>query len=791
MLQRRKPKLHGHGPAAERVGETLDLDTRPFHIRLAEAAQEAPVAATLLVGGAAMMVAVPFFSDIVLPAGLAFTGWVLTRPSKLPFDLPERSGRKDPNNLHPFTNKPTIAAGRDYLGTERFTRVQIWQEMKKSVQHRWFPGTTGAGKSDSTLSICVANAIAQGSGCILVDGKGSPDFYTKVLSMLHQAGLEDQLLVLNFLGGGSNTTNPFAQASPDMIREIMVGQLSEPGGENKIFFARAVALLGILAPILKWVSDHKGICVDLERIRDALELPNIVRIARHLEIKFHYDLTGQDEIISLDGIPNQYIRAVRSYLGGSGGFDLNKPAESQKTDEPSKQHSFIEMQFIHVFTSWLVSLGHVFRVPTGDVDMFDVVMNRRFLVVLLPSLKSSTETTQGLGKYVVAMLKATMGLVLGGEIEGDYADVVENLPSNAQSAYKVFFDEVGAYATNGMDNMLAMARQLNIEFDLGLQEIGSLKAALKDRVSAVLGNPNTTVGMRLQDPDTGDQVQRIGGKARVAQVTQQTASKDLLNTFREPEAASIQTADRFNWLDLRDLKEGQAIISYGNRLIHANLAYFQAPKPEQSRINRLLMIEPPASATVLRHARQVEEIRMAIMAGPEDPAEPAPLSDTLLGLLNTFAGELAARKTLREAAMSAVLSCPDLAGEQPEPIEPDEEPAAAVDQVHPAHQQVPEDHAFSKLLRMACSEEMALAEFPDTGRLPEAQNAQAEEYTRIERFAGRRADSAKAAARQAIGGIAEAIGHPTPRPERISSFKLLSLIDQMTAVLEGKSSTTR
>ncbi|MGD0104499.1 MAG: TraM recognition domain-containing protein [Rhodopila sp.] len=715
---------------------------------------------------------------MILPTGLAFAAWVLTRPVRLPLHVPERSGLQDQNDLDPETRRPRKAQGRDYLGRERFTRRQIWQSMTASVQHRLLPGTTGAGKTESMISIAVANAIAQGSGCIFVDGKGDPEVHTRILALAHQAGREDDVQVLSFLGGDSNTTNPFADASADMIREILVGQLNEAGGEGSsaMFFGRAVAFLGTVAPILRWIGDTKGIRIDLERIRDAMELSNIVRIAQHREIKFRYGVTSTDEIISLDGCPREYIRGIENYLGDTGGFDLEMPLKGQKSDEPVKQHSYIAMQFTEVFTQWLISLGHIFRVPHGDVDMFDVVLNRRILVVLLPSLKNSDQTTRGLGKYLVAMLKATMGLVLGGNLEGDYADIIENLPSKAPSAFKTVFDEVGAYATNGMDKMLAMARKLNIEFNLGIQETASVKAALGLKAAAVLGNPNTVIAMRLQEPDTGEMIEKIGGEARVAQISQQPSSRDPLGTFQPAEAASILPTRRYNWLDLRDLKEGQAVLSYGNTLVHANLFYCPGPIPAEIRIQRLLMLQPPEPLDVLRHARQVEKTRLALLAGPAEPVAEQPLSETLLAVLDAFAAQLATGQEPHRAAMAAVLACPDI---------PDETEAPATDAAAAGHGP-PADHAFSELLRTASHDTVPPGDFPDPGRLPEADQSLADELAAIEHAGGRRGEAAKQAARQAIGAIRVALGQPQPKPERISTHKLLGLIDQLIAALEDQ-----
>ena len=103
-----------------------------------------------------------------------------------------------------------------------------------------------------------------------------------------------------------------------------------------------------------------------------------------------------------------------------------------------------------------------------------------------------------------------------------------------------------------------------------------------EKISAVLGNPNTTVAMRLQDPNTGKFVEDVAGRAQVAHIAQREIANDISGGFRPPRQASIQSTNRINWLDLRDLKEGQSIIHYGNRRIHANCAFFRSKPPTDS-----------------------------------------------------------------------------------------------------------------------------------------------------------------------------------------------------------------
>src|SRR6516162_7680075 len=91
-------------------------------------------------------------------------------------------------------------------------------------------GTTGAGKTTAILSL-LANALAQGSGFVLVDGKADRDLFGKVLALARRFGRDDDVRVLNFMVASglkdSHSFNAFATGNADAIRELLASQLGE------------------------------------------------------------------------------------------------------------------------------------------------------------------------------------------------------------------------------------------------------------------------------------------------------------------------------------------------------------------------------------------------------------------------------------------------------------------------------------------------------------------------------------------------------------------------------------
>jgi intracellular multiplication protein IcmO len=109
-------------------------------------------------------------------------------------------------------------------------------------------------------------------------------------------------------------------------------------------------------------------------------------------------VSGETEDIDVSDIPEGVIYPLRAYLGGLPAYDMSLDWNKQKTEEPSKQHGFAVFYFTRTFELLGVSLGHIFKVLQSEVDMRDVVLNRRILVVNLPALESSDDRLAAFGQ---------------------------------------------------------------------------------------------------------------------------------------------------------------------------------------------------------------------------------------------------------------------------------------------------------------------------------------------------------------------------------------------------------
>ena len=514
------------------------------------------------------------------------------------------------------------AEGIIHIGNDYRTQQELWIGDEDGRQHVAVPGTTGAGKTEGLFSL-VSSALTHDSGFIFVDGKADNKLYAKVAALARRYGREDDVLVLNFLVASgakdSNSFNPFAIGNADVIRELLVSQIeaSPTGGQsdgNHVFMGRAVALMGALAPALVWLRDNKGIPIDIERIRFATELQSIVSLSLERQFRRLDVTSGTVDVLPVPDIPEELLYPLRAYLGETGGYDASLPYNQQRSDKPAEQHSYVTMHFSATFQQLAGSLGHIFKCETGDIDMRDVVLNRRILVVNLPTLENSGETTAALGKIVVAALRNMMAQTLGASLEGDYQEIVANKPSMAPMPFPVVLDEVGYYVVPGMDKMLAMGRGLGFMFYLGFQEVAGLRARIGETMYSLLGNANFQVLMRLQEgSETRRYIEQTAGDTNVMQLNAYHQSD--MGGFRDARHAELRRVARVEWNDLRNLIEGEAIIIFGPRRVYAKLFFATAEVDGPMRLNRPVRLLPPRPEQAGQMSRRIEKIVNALDAG--------------------------------------------------------------------------------------------------------------------------------------------------------------------------------
>lgn len=551
---------------------------------------------------------VPAIADICLAvAGLLF--WFgMTRTETLPLKFPMQSDVIDEHEPDPAKpGKFSKAKGIFFLGNEVRSGKEVWLTNSDCRQHFLLLGTTGTGKTESLLGFA-SNAVSWGSGCLFIDGKGDVNTFASFYALARRFGREDDVLVMNYMtgntdvgaGGGvllSNTMNPFSHGASDTLTNMIVSLMDDVGGDGAMWKGRATSMLTGLMRALIWLRDNNRIDLNVGEIRDHMNLKRIIDLA---------DITKPQYA----DLPNHIRANIKSYLLSLPGFQEEKGYKQAQTT--LDQHGYLEMQFTRILGSLADVYGHIFKTPFGEIDMNDVVLNRRLLLIMLPALEKSSDEIANLGKIVVATLRGMMGSTLGSAIEGAWQDIVENRLTKSPSPFIVILDEVGYYMVDGMDLMAAQARSLGFSLVFAGQDLNAMKRISEKVFGSVLGNTRTKVLLGTEDTETMELASKLGGKSLRTHMSGYSGETgEFGKTYSDNMEARIEEVERIHGLDIKAQGPGEAHIMFADKLVRVNMFY---PAPNTTlnprkltlRTNHFITVGHPNVEAILSQQRLPE-----------------------------------------------------------------------------------------------------------------------------------------------------------------------------------------
>lgn len=596
----------GLDESQEMSPQLLLRDTRTVGMRIVDFFKDPVNSSTLLIVFAGAAFFLPIVIEFVTLIAVGIFLYAYTRQSKLPFRMPLRSKAPDFNDPLPGSTKPRLARGICHFGNHRRTNEELWFNNDDMRTHVLIFGSTGSGKTEALVSLAY-NALVQGSGFLYVDGKGDNSLFAKVFSMCRSMGREDDMLLINFMTGArdvvgaqekrlSNTMNPFCTGSSSMLSQLVVS-LMDSGGQSSdgdMWKGRAIVFVEALMKVLVYMRDQGKILLDANTIRNYFELTRLEAIA--MDKMFIRDKL---EPVSLAEAPEVILEPITNYITNLPGYDRSKKGKQAST--VLEQHGFITMQLTKVFGSLADTYGHIMRTNLAEVDLKDVVLNRRILVVLLPALEKSPDELSNLGKVIIASLKAMMAAGLGDQVEGTFKEVVTRKPTNSPTPYMCILDEYGYYAVKGFAVVPAQARSLGFSVIFAGQDLPAFQKASKEEAASIGANTNIKICMKLEDPlETWDFFNKTAGESYVTKVDSfQTNAQSLLNNYMDTRSASSEKRARIDLQDLKDQREGESHIFFKSKIIRARMFYANPTPAERMRLNHFLKVEPPMGRTLI------------------------------------------------------------------------------------------------------------------------------------------------------------------------------------------------
>jgi intracellular multiplication protein IcmO len=594
----------GIDQSQEQIGSALLRDTRTIEQRICDFMKNPSAVAALIMVLASLGFVVSAVADVTFLIGLCLFWIAKTQHFSLPFRMPKRAKCLDYNTPKVGSAKPSMANGIYYFGNDRQTNDELWFNNDDMRTHVLIFGSTGSGKTVALVSIAF-NALVQGSGFIYVDGKGDNSLFATVFSLVRSVGREDDLLLINFMTGArdiigpqerrlSNTMNPFCTGSSSMLSNLVTSLMDsgKGGSGSDMWKGRAIAFVEALMRVLVTARDAGLILLDANTIRNYFPLEKLEEMVDKVLIR------QDQEPASLEGFPSIVLEPITQYVTNLPGYVKGK--KGKQSSQVLEQHGYITMQLTRTFGSLADTYGHIIRTNLPEVDLRDVVLNRRVLVVLLPALEKSPDELANLGKIIIASLKTMMASGLGDEVEGMYSKVVESKPTNARNPYLCVLDEYGYYAVEGFAVVPAQARSLGFSVVFAGQDLPAFQKASKEEAASIGANTNIKICMKLEDPaDTWEFFLKSAGESYVAHVGGFEANaQSISGQFASSKSAQVEKRARIDLLDLKEQREGEAHIFFKSRIVRAKMFYAN-PKPvKELRLNQFVKIDAPTDAVL-------------------------------------------------------------------------------------------------------------------------------------------------------------------------------------------------
>ncbi|MCE6959699.1 TraM recognition domain-containing protein [Cereibacter sphaeroides] len=451
----------------------------------------------------------------------------------------------------------------------------------------------------------VSQTLMWSSGFLFIDGKGTTEFYARAWTLAKRFGREDDVRVLNFTDAGgdpdapaggpatqSNTVNPFAKGDPGQLMNLVVSLMGDAGKGNDMWKARAMTLVTAEMKALCELRDSGEILLNVQTIRDFLFLgkgfDKTLLKSRKISKVEDVPQEAWDEMRTRAGLIELYLRALigefseatrlamKGFFDTLPGFSIEKALNGDPQDAKcNEQYGFLSMQLTKPLGSLADDYGHIFRTPLGEVDMMDVVLNRRILVVLLPALQKAREEMENCGRIVVTLLKMLMGNTSGYMLQGSKQEIVDSKQTRAPSPYIVVLDEAGYYMVDGIDVMMAQARSLGFMIIVAGQDMSAMQKNSPQIAETAAANASIFAAGKTTDGDkTVRFIQSLFGRTQVSVTSGYSSEAGLLsNRWVDRMDASFQEVEKVKIDELQHMMEGEFYFLFNGTLVKAATFY--------------------------------------------------------------------------------------------------------------------------------------------------------------------------------------------------------------------------
>lgn len=578
-------KIRGLEDRESQERKALLRDVRSPVQQIADALKNGTVQTSGTFGAGVCLVFFPVAATPLFILGLFFflLRCACVSGERLPFRMPLGLSGTDKGDPLPGRRGYARPEGLFFLGNRMQDGKELWLKAKDILTHMLLFGTTGSGKTETLVSLAY-NSLATGSGLFYIDPKASPKLAVQIWQMARFLGRDDDFRVLNYGTSGkvkgksprrlSNTNNPFTFGSAEALTQLLVSLMPASDGANSIFADKAQALISGVMYALVDLRDKGFLKLSTSVIRDALALEKCVELALHPE---------------LDAESSASIKAALGTSGWIAGREL-------KDQPPSfaEQFGYAQSYFGKALSSLTDTYSHIYGAEDGEVDFADAIMQRRILVVLLPSLEKAPAELASLGKISLSAIRNACAVGLGAQIEGDAADTLEALPTDAVGIgpYLCIVDEYAAIVTPGFEVVLTQGRGLGIAAIVASQDYAGIFKADEKGAQQMVANTSIKAFMKMQDAEkTWELIRGQAGQSTVVRSSGFAVNDKSGSTYADTMNTTVEKEDRVDLRDLQEQIEGEAHFIFSGQIVRGDM-FFANPslKKAQLRVPQLIQL---------------------------------------------------------------------------------------------------------------------------------------------------------------------------------------------------------
>lgn len=623
------------------LGQTI-IDPRSVGTKFAEWLSQPLNLMTVAIPTALATAVAPPLALLTIPFLAGITIAHITTKSLLPIRYPQDA--KDAQTGKPGDGILYIGQVASSSPYENFK--EIWLSDDDLRKHMLVLGSTGSGKSEALKSIFY-NALNWSSGFFIADGKADNKLPTDVYTMVRSVGRDPDMLVLNFLLAGNtpeqvsksrrrrtNKLNPFSSADGDTIIQMGANLLPKVEGDAKNWQEKALNLWRAVVQALAYKRDTQGFELSVASFIDYMALTRVEELY----------MEGYEEALAHNGEWSYGFAGIKNYLeSGCPSYQVSKllkkhgygeeatagldrpfdPKKAKGMEQDSmayEQHAYRTNQLMPVLNLLDKTYGFIFRDKYPEIDMSDVTLRNRILVMLIPSLEKSAAEAENLGKLAIACLRVMMSKNLGAEVEGNHEELLGSKATNSPYPYVVALDELAYYFSDGIAVMFAQARSLGTCMIAAAQDLEKLTEGSKAaEAGAMLANQVTKFFMRIDDTGkTAEMIQKVVGRATVAV---RWSFKLGAAGYRRTSEVRVEQVDRITGQRLKQFKAGEGIVDAMGRTSFMRWFYMgediKKHRPDMYYINRFLQVAPPSEDDIAANSIAVDEVNDPYRKGKE------------------------------------------------------------------------------------------------------------------------------------------------------------------------------